>query len=187
MQERGEKEMQKECVLCLGFFDGLHRGHQVLLQAGKKAAEKLNLPLCAHTFDRSPSPFKRMLTGLEERKALLKEFGADYVYVTTFDEETRRMPGDVFFRQVMLEKIGARYVICGEDHRFGYQGGWDAAALARLCREAGIGFEAVPAYCLEGEKVSSTAIRTALLAGDEKKAEELLGREIPARWKQVSE
>ena len=84
-----------------------------------------------------------------------------------------------------LGQIGARYVVCGEDHRFGHKGGWDAKALERMCRESGIGFEAVPAFCLKGEKVSSSAIRQALQNGNEKEAEMLLGRAVPAHWKQV--
>lgn len=173
------------CVLCLGFFDGLHLGHQALLQAGRRAADRLGLPLCAHTFDRSP--FKQALTTLEERKALLKTFGADQVHVTVFDERVRCMTGDDFFHSVMVGELHAAYIICGADHRFGYQGKWDAAALAAMCREAGIGFETLEAVCMEGEKVSSSAIRKALQTGDEAKAERLLGRNVPANWKQVME
>ena len=179
--------MQEGCVLCLGFFDGLHLGHQELLRAGVKAAEQMKLPLCVHTFDRSPSPFKRTLTSLEEREELLKSYGADRVFVTPFDEQTRHMAGDDFFRQVILGQIHARYVICGQDHRFGYKGGWDVQALEQLCREAGIGFEAVQPFCLDGEKVSSSAIRQALTDGNTQKAEKLLGRPLPAHWKQVTE
>lgn len=178
--------MQKKgCVLCLGFFDGMHRGHQALMQAGQKAAEKLSLPLCAHTFDRSPSPFKQELTGLNERVQLLKAYGADEVHVTPFDDGIRCMSGDVFFEQVILKEIGARYVICGHDHRFGHKGGWDAVALENMCRANGIGFERVEEFCLDGQKVSSTAIRKALQDGDIPLAEKLLGRPVPAQWKQV--
>lgn len=171
------------CVLCLGFFDGLHRGHQALLQAGRRAADQLGLPLCAHTFDRSP--FKQALTTLEERQELLKAFGADRVHVTVFDETVRCMTGEAFFRSVMVEQLHARYIICGADHRFGHQGKWDAGALGAMCREAGILFETLDAVCMEGEKVSSTAIRQALLAQDFEKAEQLLGRPVPEKWKQV--
>ena len=179
--------MQKDgCVLCLGFFDGLHKGHQALLQAGLNAARQLSLPLCVHTFDRSPSPFKQALTGLEERVQLLKEYGAEEVHVTPFDDEIRCMPGDVFFEQVILRDIGARYVICGHDHHFGYKGGWDASALENMCRAHGIGFEMVEECCLDGEKISSTAIRKALQAGNISLAEKMLGRPVPAHWKQVN-
>lgn len=178
--------MQKMgCVLCLGFFDGMHLGHQALLQAGMKAAQRLSLPLCAHTFDRSPSPFKQELTGLEERVQLLRDYGAQEVHVTPFDDEIRCMPGDVFFERVILRDIGARHVVCGHDHRFGYKGGWDAAALENMCRMNGIGFEMVDEFCLDGEKVSSTGIRKALQDGNILLTEKLLGRPVPAHWKQV--
>lgn len=180
--------MEKQgCVLCLGFFDGLHLGHQALLQAGKQAAQRLGLPLCVHTFDRSPSPFKQAITSLEERAALLRAYGAEEVHVTVFDEAMRAMTGDRFFDEIVLCEIGARYVVCGEDHRFGHKGGWDANALEKMCRDKGVGFEKVEDVCLEGEKVSSTAIRQALQAGDEEKVHRLLGRPSPAHWKQVKE
>lgn len=179
--------MQKTegCVLCLGFFDGLHLGHQALLKAGRRAADGLGLPLCAHTFDRSP--FKQALTTLEERTVLLKAFGADQVHVTVFDETVRCMTGEDFFHSVMVGELHAAYIICGADHRFGHQGKWDAAALKEMCRAAGIGFETLDAVCMEGEKVSSSAIRRALQTRNEAKAERLLGRKVPARWKQVME
>lgn len=186
--EKGVWCLQREgCVLCLGFFDGMHRGHQALLQVGRRAAQRLSLPLCAHTFDRSPSPFKKELTALEERVQLLKKYGADAVHVTAFDDTLRCMPGDAFFDQVILAEIGAVYVVCGHDHRFGHKGGWDAQALEKMCREKDIGFEMVEEFCLDGEKVSSTAIRRALQNEDMNKAEKLLGRPVPAHWKQVTE
>lgn len=178
---------QNGCVVCLGFFDGMHLGHQALLKAGQAAAGKLGLPLCVHTFDRSPSPFKTALTTLPERKQLLLDYGADQVHVTVFDDSLRQMTGEAFFENVIVQQIRARYVICGEDHRFGYKGGWDAAALEKMCREKGMGFETAAAFCLEGEKVSSSAIRQALQAGDMYKAQRLLGRPVPQHWKQVIE
>ncbi len=183
---KGGMGMPEGCIVCLGFFDGLHRGHQVLLKRGKAAAERLNLPLCAHTFDRSPSPFKQEITTLPEREQLLKAYGADLVYVSHFDEALRSMAGDVFFREVLVERLHARYVICGEDHRFGHLGRWDANALEKMCREKGLGFEKVPAFCLEGEKVSSSAIRQAIAEKNWEKAEEYLGRKVPEHWKQVN-
>lgn len=179
-------ETKGKCVLCLGFFDGMHLGHQAILQAGLKAAKRLSLPLCVHTFDRSPSPFKQELTGLEERVQLLKNYGAQEVHVTPFDDSIRCMPGDVFFERVILAEIGAAHVVCGHDHRFGHLGGWDTVALKEMCLANGIGFEIVDAFCLDGAKVSSTAIRRALQDGDTKTAERLLGRPVPAHWKQVN-
>lgn len=174
---------EKDCVLCLGFFDGLHLGHQALLRAGLKAAKENGLPLCVHTFDRSP--FKQALTTLEERKQLLLDWGAHHVHITVFDESMRQMSGEDFFEKVICREIGARYVICGEDHRFGYKGAWDTEALSAMCRRENMGFEKVAAFCLDGEKVSSTAIRKALQDGDILKAERLLGRAVPEHWKRV--
>ena len=166
-------------VVCLGFFDGVHKGHLSLLRAAKHIARDRGLIVCAHTFDRAPGEKDFSLTSLSEREALLKAAGADRVAVSAFDEEMRHMPGDEFFRRVVLEKLNARHVVCGDDHRFGYRGGWGVKELEALCREAGVGLTVCPPVALpDGTRVSSTAIRKAILAGNAHLAEEMLGRPL---------
>lgn len=167
-------------VVCLGFFDGVHRGHLALLEAARKTADEKGWIVCAHTFDRAPVGKDFALTTLEEREKLLRAAGADAVAVSPFDDAMRHMPGDEFFRRVVLEKLNARCVVCGDDHRFGYRGGWGAKELAILCREAGVGLTVVPPVELpDGTRISSTAIRRALLEGDWALAESMLGRAVP--------
>ncbi len=166
-------------VVCLGFFDGVHKGHLSLLRAAKDIARERGLIVCAHTFDRAPGEKDFSLTGLPERERLLREAGADRVAVSAFDEEMRRMTGDAFFRKIVLEKLNARHVVCGDDHRFGYRGGWGVKELDALCREAGVGLTVCPPVTLgDGTRVSSTAVRRAILAGNAALAEEMLGRPL---------
>lgn len=166
-------------VVCLGFFDGVHKGHLSLLHAAKDIARDQGLIVCVHTFDRAPGEKDFVLTTLEEREALLQAAGADRVAVSAFSEDMRRMSGDDFFRQIVLEKLNARHVVCGDDHRFGCKGGWGVKELEALCREAGVGLTVCPPVALtDGTRVSSTAIRKAILAGNAALAEEMLGRPL---------
>ena len=165
-------------VVCLGYFDGVHLGHQALLKAGRERAEALGLPLLAHTFDRAPQHKDMALTDLKERKRLLLRYGADGVFVSPFDDAMRRMSGEDFFRDILLRELGAKHLVCGHDHRFGYGGQCDIAALHRMCEESGTGLTVVPDVTVDGLRVSSTAIREALARGDTALAERMLGRPV---------
>ena len=167
------------CVVCLGFFDGVHRGHAALIRAARQAADRLGLRVCVHTFDRAPGEKEFELTGLEEKKALLLSLGADQVWVSPFDDEMRHMPGDKFFENIVMGRLNARHVVCGDDHRFGYRGAWGVEELKALCEKNGVGLTVVPPVTLKnGERISSTAIRKALEKGDRALAEEMLGRKL---------
>ena len=171
-------------VVCLGFFDGVHRGHLALLAAAKKAAREAGLPVCVHTFDRAPGGKGPALTTLEERERLLRAAGADQVAVSPFDERTRTMSGDEFFERVVLGRLHAAHVVCGDDHRFGYRGGWGVKELRKMCADAGIGLTVVPPVLLkDGSRISSTAIRRALREEKWDLAEEMLGRPVSPEMK----
>ena len=167
-------------VVCLGFFDGVHRGHLALLDAARKAAEEKGLAVCVHTFDHAPGSKNFELTTLPEREALLRAAGADQVAVSVFDDELRRMSGEDFFENVVLKRLNARHVVCGDDHRFGYKGACGVKELQTFCQRSGIGLTVVPPVTLpDGRRISSTAVRQAILEGDRPLAEAMLGRSIP--------
>lgn len=173
-------------VVCLGFFDGVHKGHVSLLRAAADIARNRGLIVCVHTFDRAPGEKDFALTSLAEREALLKAAGADRVAVSAFNEDMRRMSGDDFFRRVVLEKLNARHVVCGDDHRFGYRSGWGVKELEALCRQTGVGLTVCPPVSLpDGARVSSTAIRRAILAGNAALAEEMLGRPLAPKLREM--
>lgn len=175
-------------VVCLGFFDGVHKGHLSLLRAAKDIARDQGLIVCVHTFDRAPGEKDFVLTTLAEREALLRAAGADRVAVSTFSEDMRRMSGDDFFRQIVLGSLNARHVVCGDDHRFGYKGGWGVKELEALCRQNGVGLTVCPPVSLpDGTRVSSTAIRKAILAGNIALAEEMLERPLTPALRQICE
>ena len=182
------KEQAAPSVVCLGFFDGVHRGHRALLQAAREIAAAEGLCVCAHTFDHAPGNKDFELTTLSEREALLRSAGADRVAISVFDENMRHMSGEDFFSQVVLQKLGARHVVCGDDHRFGYRGACGVAELREMCQRNGVGLTVVPPITLDdGTRVSSSAIRRALQQGNWALAEGMLGRELPDRLKHAPE
>lgn len=173
-------------VVCLGFFDGVHRGHLQLVQTARQIADTQGFRVVVHTFDHAPGNKGAELTTLREREALLLAAGADEVAVSPFDENMRHMSGEDFFRQVVLERLKARHVVCGDDHRFGYRGDWGVKELGALCAEAHVGLTVLPPVTLpNGQRISSTAIRQALAAGDYILAEAMLGRPLQQKREKI--
>jgi riboflavin kinase/FMN adenylyltransferase len=170
-------------VVCLGYFDGVHLGHQeIVRRAGKHTLDGQRL-LCVHTYDRAPGSIIRPgaetaeLTPLDEKAALLKHFGAQLVAVSRFDDAMMHMSGGDFVYQVLISKLAAEHIVAGYDHRFGYHADTDADKLKAICRRYGLGLTIVPQVTIaDGRAISSTAIRQALTAGDIALAEEMLGR-----------
>ena len=172
-------QLYPPAAVCLGFFDGVHRGHLALITAAREAARREQLQVCVHTFDHAPGNKGFELTDLAQREKLLLAAGADRVAVSAFDDAMRTMSGPDFFRSIVLEKLNARHVVCGDDHRFGFKGAWGVEDLKVMCREAGVGLTVVPPVVLpDGQRISSTAIRKALAEGNWALAEEMLGRTL---------
>lgn len=168
-------------VVCLGFFDGVHKGHLALVDAAKAVAQQRGWPVCVHTFDRAPGSKGKELTTLAEKEALLLQAGADLVAVSPFDDHMRLMQGDDFIRDLIIRDLNAGYIICGDDHRFGHKGAWGVEELKAICREAGVGITVVPEVTLpSGLRISSSAVRKAMAEGDFALAEEMLGRPVSA-------
>lgn len=172
-------------VVCLGFFDGVHLGHLRIMDAGARAASRLGLPLCVHTYDIPPLRLVKQsaelleLTSLQEKARLLQQAGASVVAVSRFDEQLMHMTGEAFFRDILIGRLKARHLVAGEDHRFGHHGDTDAGRLRALCEQAGIGLSLLPPVrTQEGITISSTAIRQALQRGDRQAAEAMLGRPL---------
>ncbi len=170
------------CVVCIGVFDGVHRGHQALIGQGRRVADGLGVPLVAITFDphpmavvgpRVPPP---ALASVAMRSELLRRAGADEVDVLRFDEATSQLAPDDFIESLLVGRLHVRAVVVGEDFRFGHR----AAGSVDTLRAAGArdGFEVVAAE-LQGDgrdRWSSTRIRAQLAEGDVEGAAEALGR-----------
>ncbi len=174
-------EERRDRAVALGFFDGVHLGHQALLRRTAERAEGLGLAPALLTFDRSPREFVTgtpvpLLTTVQERSRAARELfpGMD-VIAAPFDRAMMTMPWEDFV--VMLaETYQARWLVAGHDFRFGHKNSGTAALLREKAAALGLGCDIIPAVRLEGVTVSSTHIRALLERGEAEKAARFLGR-----------
>lgn len=171
--------MNTKQVLALGFFDGVHLGHQALLCACRRLADELGVHAGVLTFSSHPDLLVMgkapgLLSTDEDRERLLRSFGMDAVTALPFDEQLKNTPWEEFFRRLMT-KFGAAGLVCGQDFRFGARGEGNAELLQFACRSAGIPCIVVPEQKKEGITVSSTVIRRFVSAGEMERAVAFLG------------
>lgn len=170
-------------VVCIGAFDGLHLGHRALLRHAGARAQALGLPMTALTFEPLPREFflpdappPRLSLPRAKVEGLL-DAGADQVGLLRFNRRMSAMSAQDFVRDMLVGRLRVREVWIGPDFRFGHKRGGDLALLQAMGAELGFtAGEIAPVHCDDGERVSSTRIRTALRQGDFIHAERLLGR-----------
>ena len=165
-------------VYALGFFDGVHLGHQVLLAAAVKLAKQVGAKAGAITFATHPDGLVTgnapgLLTTGEVRNELLRLYGMETVRVLPFDEKVKNTPWDSFLSQ--LVEAGAAGFVCGDDFRFGSGGLGTAEKLEAFCRQRGMAYAIVTQRMQDGRRVSSTDIRALLEQGQLERANGLLG------------
>jgi len=168
-------------VLTIGNFDGVHRGHRALLARLTGLAQQAGLPAAVMTFEPNPREFfapqsaPARLASLREKLQLLAECGVDQAYVCAFNQRFAALTADAFVERI-VRGLGVRHLMIGDDFRFGKGRSGDFALLQQAGKEHGFGVEAMETLVHEGERVSSSAVREALDAGDLEHAERLLGR-----------
>ena len=170
----------KKRVIALGFFDGIHLGHQALLQRTVERGLERNLEPAVLTFDRWPKAgTAALLTTIEERVRIIKAlFPIKTVLVLPFDEGIRTMDWRDFI-DLLAGEYRAGWLVAGHDFHFGYRGQGDAERLRRRAAALGLGSDIIPAVTgADGRVVSSTEIRARLAAGDLEGARGLLGHRL---------
>ncbi len=170
------------CVATIGNFDGVHLGHQAVLgQLAEKGGE-LGLPTTVITFEPQPLEFfapelaPPRLTRLREKLKALRRFSVERVLVVRFDEAFARKSAEAFIEQVLLDGLGVRYLVVGDDFRFGAGRSGDFTMLQQVGGARGMEVVRMHSFCIDEERVSSTRVREALARGDMGRAEQLLGR-----------
>jgi riboflavin kinase/FMN adenylyltransferase len=173
----------KGCVLTIGNFDGVHRGHQKLIEYLREQSQRLQLPTMLMTFEPQPREFfagsmlPARLTRFREKVQLLQSSGLDRLLCMPFNEKTAQIPASWFAQDFMTDKVGAKYVVIGDDFRFGHGREGDFQLLQRAGAKLGYEVSSVNTVLQGSERISSTLVRATLAEGDFSQATELLGHE----------
>ena len=174
-------------VVTIGNFDGVHLGHQAILAQLGAASQRLDAPSCVVTFEPHPREFfspraaPTRLTSLREKCELLEAHGVARAQICRFDRAFASLSADQFIADVLVQGLGARWVMIGEDFRFGAKRAGDFMQLLAAGRQAGFEVHAMPtvvtsAADYDATRVSSSGLRELLSAGDVLRAQTLLGR-----------
>ena len=173
--------MERKKVIALGFFDGIHLGHQALLRRSVERSEERGFTPAVFTFDRSPREFVTgarvpLLTTVEERRDSIRRlFPIHEFIVAPFDEKLMTMPW-VDFVLMLAQECHAGWLVAGHDFRFGHRNAGTPTLLSKKAAALGMGCDIIPAVTLDGIVVSSTHIRALLERGEAAEAARFLGR-----------
>ncbi len=169
-------------VVTVGFFDGVHRGHQEVFRQAVAAARERGVRSVAVTFDRhprevlTPADVPRLLTTVERKASLVAAEGIDVLVVLDFTPEFSKVSAEEFVRDVLVGRVHAVHARVGANFTFGYRGAGNVEALQEMGAPHGLTAEGVALVEVEGRTVSSTSIREALAGGDLRWPVTALGR-----------
>lgn len=182
---RGIQNLRPEhhgCVATIGNFDGVHLGHQAVIGQLADKGSELNLPTLVMVFEPQPlEVFKgdqapARLTRFREKLRALARFAVDRLLCIRFSDSFARMSAEDFIQDILVKGLGVKYLVVGDDFRFGAGRKGDFEMLQRAGNEHGFEVANLHSFRIGGERVSSTLIRQSLAAGDMDNAEKLLGR-----------
>ena len=184
------------CAATVGKFDGVHLGHQSVLEQLQGAAGEVGLPAVVIVLEPHPEEFfagaegadgncPARLSSLEEKLRLLEGCGVDVAFVLGFDEAMSRLSAEDYIKDILVDGLGLRRLIIGGDFRFGHGRRGDVAMLRRYGERCGFTVAEAAAYEQDGKRVSSTLVRESLAAGDFALAEKLLRRPYSIRGEVV--
>lgn len=180
-----------QCVLTLGNFDGVHLGHQQLINHLIKQSKKLNLPTVVMLFEPQPLEFfckqnaPARLTSFKEKVELIKNLGIDYIIAVPFTQTFANMLAPDFIQDWLINKLQAKYIVIGDDFRFGRERKGDINLLQQYTHNNQFVVESMPTFVWNDLRISSTAVREALFNSDFKLAHCLLGRNYAIEGKVV--
>ena len=173
-------ENKQGCVATIGNFDGLHLGHQAIIKRLKDKAMALDLPLTVISFEPLPAEYfmpepPARIYPMRDKIRLLNSLGVDNYYCLKFDASLANMPPEVFVQDILLDKLAVKYLVVGDDFRFGHKRKGDYKLLEKMGAAAGMEVTDTPTCEKNGARVSSTRIRQFLEKGDIQSANQLLG------------
>lgn len=175
------QHQDESCVATIGNFDGVHVGHQAIIEKVIAKANALGLPSCVLLFEPHPKEYfmgescPPRITCFREKYNALQELGVDKLVVLQFNQSLRNMEAIAFVQSILIERLSVKHLVVGDDFHFGKQ----RKGNFQLLEQMSVGqytLEPTPSVLVEGERVSSTLIRKTLAYSDLKKAETLLKR-----------
>lgn len=176
------RPMHHGCVATIGNFDGVHLGHQAILSRLRNSAAQLKVPSCVIVFEPQPREYfdpdnaPVRLTRLRDKLELFAQAGVDQVLCIAFNKRFQRLSAEDFVQQVLIKALGVKHLKVGDDFRFGCDRAGDYAFLQDAGRRCGFSVEPTATIEIDGRRVSSTWLRTALQEADFSLAQRLLGR-----------
>lgn len=169
-------------AVTIGNFDGLHLGHKAMLARLQDVARVRGLPTCVLSFEPHPREFftpdqaPARLSSLREKAECLRRLGIDRLHLFRFDRAFSALTAEAFIERALDQTLQARYVLVGDDFRYGAKRVGDIALLEKMGATLGFDAECLPTVEMAGERSSSTAVRNALATGNLDHAARLLGR-----------
>lgn len=176
------RERHRGCVATIGNFDGVHLGHQLIIRQLQQSAGQDGLPSVLLTFEPHPQEFfspenaPARLMRLREKLICLRQYNLDQVVCLKFNRALSELSAGDFIRNILVDKMAVRHLIVGDDFRFGNKRRGDLQLLELSAREFGFQVECSQTCEVDGQRVSSSAVRKALADGNLSLAERLLGR-----------
>ena len=171
-----------QSVIMIGNFDGVHIGHQQLIHALITSANELKIPSILLTFEPNPSEFfpakipLARLMRFSEKWRCIQHYGIDYFYCMRFNAPLANLSPDDFVKKILVDQLGVKKIIVGDDFRFGAKRAGNVETLKTLGKKQGFEVEALPQAMHNDERISSTCIRHAVKQGDFETAKALMGR-----------
>ena len=177
-------QFHENCVATIGKFDGVHLGHQLILEQVKQYADESGLPSLVmliephpeEFFSSSPEASPARLCSLREKLRLLESFGIDFVLVLEFNQGLSQLVAEDYVEQILVEGLGVKTLVIGNDFRFGKDRGGDFSLLQDLGESHGFEVVESAAYERNGQRISSTFIRNELAACNFELVQQVLGR-----------
>lgn len=180
------RELDRPLVLAIGFFDGLHRGHQALLRT-MRSLRRPGWRTGVLSFERHPAAYLRpgteppLITTPDERLRLFAEHGVEECFMVPFDAAVASLTPEAFMHDVLIAKLGVRGVVTGATFRFGHKRAGDARTMATYLAEHDVAYVPLENLADANERISSTRIRGLIAAGETARADELLGHSYQIR------
>ena len=180
-----------QCVVTLGNFDGVHLGHQQLINHLIEQGKKLNLPTVVMLFEPQPLEFfskqnaPARLTSFKEKVQLIEKLGIDYIIAVPFTQTFANMSANAFIQDWLINKLSAKYIVIGDDFQFGRDRKGDINLLQQYTQNNHFSVESMPTFVWNNLRISSTAVREALFNSDFELARCLLGRDYAIQGRVV--